>query len=79
MTQNFTVVESQTEKKGVQVALKDTIADIKAILTGVVDHLKPEDMSFIGTLKEIDEKVKAKPVKKEEGTAETQPAPAAAP
>ena len=74
MTQSFTVVESQTEKKGSQVALKDTIADVQAILTGVVDHLKPEDMSFIGTLKEIEEKIKAKPIKREDGSEGAEPA-----
>ena len=57
MTQNFTVVEKQTEKKGVNVALKDTVADVRAILDGKVDPLKPEDFLFIGTLKDIESKL----------------------
>ena len=59
MTQNFTVVEIQTEKKGSYVAVKDTIADIRAILDGKVDKLVPEDLLFIGTLKDIEEKLNA--------------------
>lgn len=54
MTQNFTVVETQTEKKGVQVELKDTVADIKGILTGKTDLLAPEDLLYIGTLKDVE-------------------------
>lgn len=59
MTQNFVVVEGQTEKKGVQIPLKDTIADVKAILSGQVDHVKPEELLYIGTLKDV--KSAAKP------------------
>jgi F0F1-type ATP synthase beta subunit len=62
MTQNFTVVEKQTEKKGVNVALKDTVADVRAILDGKVDAVKPEDFLFIGTLKDIESKVPTKTV-----------------
>jgi F-type H+-transporting ATPase subunit beta len=57
MTQNFTVVEAQTEKKGVHVSLKDTVADVKAILEGKVDKLKPEDLMYIGTLKDVEHKM----------------------
>jgi len=57
MTQNFTVVETQTEKKGVHVSLKDTINDIKAILEGKVDKLTPEDLLYIGTLKDVEDKL----------------------
>ncbi|HSX08801.1 MAG TPA: F0F1 ATP synthase subunit beta [Candidatus Saccharimonadales bacterium] len=60
MTQNFTVVEMQTEKKGVHVSLKDTVADVKAILEGKVDKLKPEDLMYIGTLKDLEQKLAAK-------------------
>lgn len=60
MTQNFTVVESQTEKKGVHVSVKDTVNDVRAILDGKVDKLAPEDFLYIGTLKDLDEKLKAK-------------------
>lgn len=62
MTQNFTVVEAQTEKKGVYVDVKDTVADVRAILEGKVDILQPEDLSYIGTLKDIEEKMNAKKV-----------------
>ncbi len=59
MTQNFTVVESQTEKKGVQIPLKETIVDVRAILDGKVDSLAPEDLLFIGTLKDVEGKIKS--------------------
>ncbi len=62
MTQNFTVVEAQTEKKGVYVPVKDTIADVRAILDGKVDKLVPEDFLYIGSFKEIEEKLKTKSV-----------------
>jgi len=64
MTQNFTVVEAQTEKKGVYVSIKESVADIRAILDGKVDQLKPEDLLFIGTLKDIEEKLNSKPAVK---------------
>ncbi len=57
MTQSFTVVETQTEKKGVYVPLKENVNDVKAILSGKVDQLKPEDLLFIGTLKDVAEKL----------------------
>jgi F-type H+-transporting ATPase subunit beta len=60
MTQSFTVVEVQTERKGVQVLLKDTVTDVKAILDGSVDKLQPEDLLFIGTLKETEQKLPPK-------------------
>ena len=59
MTQNFTVVETQTEKKGVYVSIKDTVSDVKSILEGKMDGLKPEDFLFIATLKDLDEKIEA--------------------
>lgn len=59
MTQNFTVVESQTEKKGVQVTRKDTVSDVRAILDGKADPLNPEDLLYIGTLKDVEEKIKS--------------------
>lgn len=61
MTQNFTVVEAQTEKKGVFVPVKDTVADVKAILEGKVDNLQPEDLLYIGTLKDLEDKLTPKP------------------
>jgi F-type H+-transporting ATPase subunit beta len=60
MTQNFTVVETQTGKKGVHVSMADTVADVKAILNGKVDSLEPEDLLFIGTLKELEQKLATK-------------------
>ncbi len=60
MTQNFTVVETQTEKKGVFVSVKDTVADVRAILDGAIDKLKPEDVLFIGTLKDVESKLPTK-------------------
>jgi F-type H+/Na+-transporting ATPase subunit beta len=60
MTQSFTVVENQTERKGVYVPIKDAIEDVRAILDGKVDQLEPEDLAYIGTLKEIEDKIAAK-------------------
>jgi F-type H+-transporting ATPase subunit beta len=60
MTQNFTVVETQTGKKGVHVTLKETLADVKAILSGKVDSLDPDDLMFIGTLKDVEDKLATK-------------------
>jgi F-type H+/Na+-transporting ATPase subunit beta len=57
MTQNFTVVETQTEKKGVYVSVKDTVEDVRGILDGKYDKLKPEEFLFIGTLKDLDDKL----------------------
>ena len=54
MTQNFTVVETQTEKKGIQVPVKDVVKDVRAILDGKVDILGPEDLLYIGTLKDVE-------------------------
>ena len=60
MSQNFTVVETQTEKKGVFVKVEDTVQDVHGILNGKVDLLAPEDLLFIGTLKDLEEKIKSK-------------------
>ena len=60
MTQNFTVVETQTGKKGVHVSLKETLADVKAILNGKVDSLDPDELMFIGTLKDVEDKLASK-------------------
>jgi F-type H+-transporting ATPase subunit beta len=70
MTQNFTVVEAQTEKKGVFVSLKDTVADVRAILDGKVDELQPEDFLYIATLKDIEHKKIAKNHAPTPGTAQ---------
>ena len=58
MTQNFTVVENQTEKKGIYVSIKDTVNDVRAILDGKTDKLDPEDLLYISTLKDVEEKLK---------------------
>jgi F0F1-type ATP synthase beta subunit len=58
MTQYFTVVEPQTGRKGVQVSRKETVSDIRAILDGKVDNLQPEDLLYIATLKDVEEKLK---------------------
>lgn len=68
MTQSFTVVETQTAKKGVYVPVKETVADVRAILDGKVDALKPEDFLFIGTLKDIEQKLDT--IKKEKAVKE---------
>lgn len=60
MTQNFTVVEAQTEKKGVYVKRTETVSDVRAILDGKVDELLPEDFLYIGTLKDVEQKMKPK-------------------
>lgn len=60
MTQNFTVVENQTEKKGVYVKIGECIKDVRAILDGKIDILEPEDTAFIGTLKDVEEKLATK-------------------
>ncbi|MEO6509146.1 MAG: F0F1 ATP synthase subunit beta [Patescibacteria group bacterium] len=77
MTQNFTVVEAQTEKKGVQVPLKDVVADVTGILMGKVDALHPEDLLYIGSLKDVEEKIK-EATKAVPATSQTVPAPQAA-
>lgn len=61
MAQSFTVVEAQTEKKGVYISIKDTVADVRAILDGKADSAQPEDLLFIGTLKDIEDRLKPKP------------------
>lgn len=60
MTQNFTVVEQQTEKKGVFVSIKDTVNDVRGILNGKADILAPEDLLYIGTLKDVEQKIESK-------------------
>jgi F-type H+-transporting ATPase subunit beta len=56
MTQPFTVVETQTERKGAYVSVKQTVSDVHDILLGKVDKYKPEDLLFIGTLSEMSKK-----------------------
>ncbi len=72
MSQNFTVVETQTEKKGVFVKVKDTVRDVKAILDGKVDSLEPEDLMFIGTLDDLKEMIAKKTAEKAAKSKSTQ-------
>jgi F-type H+-transporting ATPase subunit beta len=71
MTQNFTVVEAQTEKKGVNIPLNDTVNDVRAILDGRVDSLQAEDLLYIGTLKDVESKITSKPSIQSDATAQT--------
>jgi F-type H+/Na+-transporting ATPase subunit beta len=64
MTQNFTVVENQTEKKGVYTTVKDCVNDVRAILDGKTDKLLPEDLMYIATLKDVEEKLASVSLKK---------------
>jgi len=73
MTQNFTVVENQTEKKGVYVPMKETVSDIRAILDGRTDKLQAEDLLYIATLKDVENKLKSISVTKPNETNTVQP------
>jgi hypothetical protein len=70
MTQNFTVVETQTEKKGSYVPIQQNVADVRAILDGAFDGVPPEDLLYIGTLKEVEQKIPSKSVTKPGDTAQ---------
>jgi F-type H+-transporting ATPase subunit beta len=72
MTQNFAVVEAQTEKKGVQVSIKDVVGDVRAILDGKVDSLHPEDLLYIGTLKDVEQKLTNASLKASQANNDTQ-------
>ena len=50
MTQPFFVASAQTGQKGVYVALKDTVNDVIAILSGQHDKLNIDDLSMIGKI-----------------------------
>lgn len=52
MTQPLFVTESQTGKKGQYVPRQTTIDDIKIILSGKLDNLNPEQLLYIGSLKD---------------------------
>lgn len=76
MTQNFTVVETQTEKKGTYVKVSETVKDVRAILDGKYDALQPEDFLFIGTLQDIEQKLhEAKKTPSDASSPQAQPAP----
>lgn len=52
LSQPFFVTEDQTGRKGVYVKREDTVADIKAILSGRFDEIPAEKFMYIGTIKE---------------------------
>lgn len=68
MTQPFFVIEAQSGRPGHRVDLKDTVDDVLAIMHGECDSFKPEDVMFIGNLKEFKEEQA-----KESSTASPQP------
>lgn len=51
LTQPFFVAEAYSGKKGEAVNLKDTLKDVRAILTGVTDTNQVESLNYIGRLK----------------------------
>ena len=53
MTQNFFTVQSQTNKKGHYVPLKDTVEDMKNIIEGKYDNYRPETFLYQGSLQNI--------------------------
>src|SRR3989338_644597 len=53
MTQPFSTTEAQTGKKGRIVPLKNTVADVKRIISGEADNIPAEKMMYIGSLDEI--------------------------
>ncbi len=54
MTQNFSVVEEQTGKKGQYIKKEDTVKGVEDILTGKVDHIPPENFLYIENLKDLE-------------------------
>lgn len=50
LTQPFFITEAQTSRKGVYVPKKDTIKDIKMILSGKLDIVPEEKLLYIGSL-----------------------------
>lgn len=52
MTQNFTVTELQTGKKGKQVSLVQAVDDVQSILDGKYDDYPAETFLYIGSIKE---------------------------
>lgn len=54
LTQGFFVAEEQTGRKGVFVALKDTVAGVATILSGKYDHVPEDKFMYIGTVDEVE-------------------------
>lgn len=52
-TQPFFSVEVQTGRKGIRVSRKDTIEDVRGILSGKFDTISPERLRYIGATKDI--------------------------
>src|SRR3989338_4161101 len=52
MTQNFTVTELQTGKKGRSIFLQDTVDDVGAILEGKYDDYPPNTFLYIGSIRD---------------------------
>lgn len=52
LTQPFFTTEGHTGRSGVYVPKQTTINDIKAILTGKLDEVPPEKLTYIGALKD---------------------------
>lgn len=52
LTQPFFSTQYYTGRKGVFVPLKDTIFDVKTILSGAIDNIEAEKLLYIGSLKE---------------------------
>lgn len=44
--------------------MQETVADVRAILDGKVDSLKPEDILYIGKLKDVEDKLSSKSIVK---------------
>jgi F-type H+-transporting ATPase subunit beta len=53
MTQNFSVAEKQTGRKGTYVDRQTTVKDVNSILNGEYDNISEEKLKFIGSTKEI--------------------------
>ena len=53
LTQNFFTTEGQTGKKGQYVPLKQTVADMKEILSGRYDDTPAETFLYIGPLRDL--------------------------
>lgn len=53
MTQSFYVTEEQTAREGKYVPLSETIQDVRGIIDGKHDNIDPEQLMFVGSIKEI--------------------------
>jgi len=52
-TQPFVSVEVQTGRPGVRVARKDTVQDVRGILSGKFDTLAPERLQYVGAARNL--------------------------